>query len=77
MSKYLNKYFECFDKIHENHVGFCSLFYLLSVALFIVGYCIYKYINICTSYETVEFLKGIRKDLENTAIYDLSLSDGS
>ena len=77
MSKYLNKYFECFDKIHENNAGFCSLFYLLSVALFIVGYCIYKYINICTSYETVEFLKGIRKDLENTAIYDLSLSDGS
>ena len=46
MSKYLNKYFECFDKIHENNAGFCSLFYLLSVALFIVGYCIYKYMHI-------------------------------
>ena len=71
-----NKMFDCLENYHkdEKNNKYLNYLYFLGVALFIIGALIYYYIYICSSYQAIDFLEGIKNDLYNTPIYDFSLN---
>lgn len=71
------KIYNCLEIFHkdENNAKVLSYLYLLSIALFVINAIAYYYIYSCSSYETIEFLQALKKDIIHTPIYNLSIND--